>query len=159
MLRNFSLAMVLSSLFVSPSIGIDLIWDGGSGEYASENWNGGKSPEDVVGRNNGIESVGNHMIISGPGDVIYDGEANGDFRVLQGSDMTITDGASWTQITFETWSENRWTEMDLSNLRLDDGIFRRTGGGPPSEPSGGALIFGSWKGMTTLAENRATANY
>ena len=130
----------------------DLIWDGGGGgNWEDPTWNGGMTPEQILGRSNGATGTGHHIIIA-DGDVLYNGNEFGDFRVLQGNDMTIGVGGSWNQITETTWSENRWTEMDLSNLNLSGGSFRRIGAGIPTEPSGGALIFGSWRGDDNFGE-------
>ncbi|MCA9230699.1 MAG: PEP-CTERM sorting domain-containing protein [Planctomycetales bacterium] len=151
----------------------NLTWDGGDGMWFSQlptdptgQWNGGQNIQAVVGRENGHEgykdSTGAADILIGTGDkVSFDGfTISQDFRLLQGDNMTITNGSVWEQKTLDAdevhpqfgqlfrWEETRWTEMEMSNLNLDNGTFRRTGGSTfdPTDAGGGALIFGSWKG-------------
>jgi hypothetical protein len=69
----------------------------------------------------------------------------GDFRVKQGSTLTIKEGASWTQQTLPTNDANSWTQMDASRLVLDNGTFRRVGEAGGADPGGGILLFGSWR--------------
>ncbi|NOZ40125.1 MAG: PEP-CTERM sorting domain-containing protein [Planctomycetes bacterium] len=159
----------------------DLVWDGGDGMWysvdpngAAGNWNGGQNIINVVGRENGQEgykdSTGATDILISSGKVSFDGFAiSQDFRVLQGSNMTITGGAVWEQNTLDAdeavetvpgfgplfrWEETRWTEMEMSNLNLDNGTFRRSGGTTfdPTDAGGGALIFGSWKGNDNFGD-------
>ena len=106
--------------------------------------------EEVVGRTDGSNGAsspngGETFIIGGGATVSYDANAlESDFRIKQGSNLIIRDGATWVQPTDATWSENRWTEMDLSRLEIDGGTFSRNGVVPGE--GGGALIFGSWRG-------------
>lgn len=139
-------------------------WDGGDGPWVSENWNGGQSPDDVLGRSSGSDGAknlngGETIVIGGGANVSYDGNANGDFRIKQGSELIIKEGATWIQATDASYSENRWTQMDLSKLSLDGGHFKRSGaaslgGGPEDPEGGGALIFGSWRGDDNFDSGR-----
>jgi hypothetical protein len=135
---------------VASAQGLDVVWDGGDGEWIDANWNGGSEALALIGQDDGSDGSsdingGTRIIIGSAATVAYDENGTiGDFRVLQGSDLVIQGGATWTQNTKTTWSENLWTEMDLSNLVLDNGTFSRAGFVPGE--GGGALIFGSWKG-------------
>jgi hypothetical protein len=71
-----------------------------------------------------------------------------DFRVKQGSTLTIRDGAVLVQEVDSTYTESGWFEMDPSSLVLDGGTIRRTGE-IAEETAGeydgnGVLIFGSY---------------
>jgi hypothetical protein len=136
---------------VAPAQNLDVVWDGGDGEWTNSNWNGGSDVLALIGQDNGSDGSsdkngGTRIIIGGGAAVLYDANATdfNDFRVKQGSDLVLQDGASWTQNTTATWPENLWTEMDLSNLVLDGGTFIRTGSVPGE--GGGAVLFGSWRG-------------
>ncbi|MCA9216341.1 MAG: PEP-CTERM sorting domain-containing protein [Planctomycetales bacterium] len=137
---------------------IDVTWDGGDGAWDDANWNGGKGIDQFLGRVDGTDGwkgpnedeVENIVIGKGATVEYLADELQSDFRMLQGSTLTITEGAVWTQSENDDWSENRWTEMDLSVLNLDNGTFRRTG--VVQDEGGGALIFGSWKGDDTFNE-------
>ncbi len=154
----------------------DLIWDGGDGMWfsvdplgATGNWNGGQNIINVVGRENGQEGYRDttgptDVFIGGGSKVSFDGfTISEDFRIMQGSTMTVTEGAVWEHKTLDAdeavesiagfgplfrWEETRWTIMEPSELNLDNGTFRRTGGTTfdPTDAGGGALFFGSWKG-------------
>jgi hypothetical protein len=91
-----------------------------------------------------------NIIIDGGATVNYSGSALGDFRVKQGSNLTITAGATWVQTTDSSYNGNNWTNMDASNLVLDNGTFRRTGETHKSNSTdpdgGGALILGDYRG-------------
>lgn len=134
-------ALVLLS---NSSLAIEMIWDGGDGFWNDANWNGGEIPETIVGRDDGSRSAEDTIIIAGGSNILFNADEAGDFHVRQGSTMTIAEGASWTQLTTSDWAENRWTQLDLSELILDGGSFNRIGSGPGD--GGGALIFGSWRG-------------
>ncbi len=134
---------------------LDVIWDGGDGIWDDQNWNGGQDLNDVTGSTDGSNGWGGafrepevmeNFIISGPtSSVVYDANTRGsDFRMKQGSTLTISDGATWSQISDDTWSENRWTELDISGLLLDGGTFSRIGS--VNDEGGGAFIVGSWRG-------------
>lgn len=90
-----------------------------------------------------------NIVIDGGKTVNYNGSALGDFRVRQGSNLTITGGATWVQTTDSSYNGNNWTQMDASNLVLDNGTFRRTGETHRSNSTdpdgGGAVIFGSYR--------------
>jgi hypothetical protein len=130
---------------------LDVVWDGGDGLWDEANWNGGMYPIDIVGTNYGSQGYaslngGDDFIISGTDSVVtYDADfLMNDFRIKQGSSLTVEDGATWSQPTAENWSENRWTEYDGDSLVIDGGTFSRLGSVPGE--GGGALIFGSWMG-------------
>lgn len=138
-----------------PESTVEVTWDGGDGQWSDPNWNSGGTLEELVGStngSNGAESLngGETFIIGGGATVSYDGNTLGDLRIKQGSNLIIQEGATLAQTTLPTWSENRWTQMDLSRLEINGGTFSRTGaaplGGPEDPLGGGALIFGSWRG-------------
>ena len=141
---TMAMALVAAVFMTSRAQTANMIWDGGDGEWNFDNWNNGMTPSELVGRDDGTQGIEDNIII-GDGNVLFDAnEIQSDFRMLQGNTLTIGGGASWTQLTLPDWSENRWTEMDLSELILDNGSFNRIGAGPGD--GGGALLFGSWKG-------------
>jgi hypothetical protein len=143
----FAAALTSFTSIVAPAL--DVVWDGGDGEWNDANWNGGQVPMDLVDRDDGTRRNDVNFIIGSGAVVSFDYPINGDFHIHQGSGLTITDGAIWTQDTLDTWDQNGWTELDPSYLILDGGTFRRTGEAPldaPGDPfSGGVLTFGSWK--------------
>ena len=146
MYRNVMAAALAAAVFLTGSAqALDMTWDGGPGEWNFDNWNGGMTPAEVLGSNRGAEGSEDNIIIGAGAEVLYDAnEIQQDFRMRQGNTFTISEGASWTQLTLPDWSENRWTEMDLSELILDNGTFNRVGSVPGE--GGGALLFGSWMG-------------
>ena len=145
-------------LITNASAQINVTWDGGDGEWNQSMWNGGMTIESIIGASDGadgfdgpLEEVQNIIIPSGT--VSYDANTRGsDFEMHQGSTLTIQSGAVWQQVTESSWTNNRWTQMDVDSLNIDGGVFRRTGAArfdddsPPDPQSGGALIFGSWQG-------------
>ncbi len=144
MFRLFKVLVVVASLTVCVSAA-EMSWDGGDGDWVDANWNGGMRPEQVVERNDGTRGSEDTIIISGGGNVLYDAdEVGSDFNMRQGNTLIIGEGSSWTQLTTAEWAENRWTELDMSELILDNGSFNRIGNKPGE--GGGALIFGSWRG-------------
>jgi hypothetical protein len=96
-------------------------------------------------------------ITIGDGKVVnYHGNMIGDLRIRQGSSLTIKDGAVWQQVTDNTFSENAWTQMDPSNLILDNGIFRRSGESPGGD-GGGLVLFGSYRDDEAFEETGGPA--
>ena len=151
----------------------DLDWDDGDGMWFSNspfssdgNWNGEQNVYDLVGRENGHEGYRDatgptDILIGGGSQVSYDAYTVGEeFRIMQGSNLTITGGAVWEQKTLdvdevhpqfgllERWEETYSTFIDPNHLNLDNGTFRRTGATTfePANAGGGALVFGSWMG-------------
>ena len=155
MRRKFDIAWILlaATLWVGTAQGqIDVVWGGGDGFWVDENWDDGTGLNTIdafVGQLDGSNGAGgpngeDNITISS-GTVEYQAnDLQSDFRMKQGSRLVINGGATWTQIQDDSWSENRWTEMDLTSLVLDNGTFRRTG--IVGDEGGGALIFGSWRG-------------
>ena len=140
----FAMALVAAVFLTSSVPAVEMVWDGGDGFWNADNWNGGMTPVEVVGRSDGTRGSEDTIII-GDGNVLYEAnDVQSDFQMRQGNTLTITGGASWTQLTLPEWSENRWTEMDLSELVLDNGTFNRLGSKPGE--GGGALLLGSWRG-------------
>jgi hypothetical protein len=100
---------------------------------------------------NPATTAARHVVIGGGATVEYfwptgngAGDGPDDFRIRQGSTLTIKDGATWVQ-NASTYPENGWTRMDPSHLILDGGTFRRTGESMADPPDGGGLvIFGSF---------------
>ena len=129
---------------------------------------GQKDGSDGQSSNDPAATRARHILINGGATVEYNAEsAASDFRVKQGSDLTVTGGATWVQTTTLAYQGNRWTEWDASNLTLDNGTFRRTGetnkkpsdGGGPD--GGGVLMFGSWRAddnFARLGANSAEIN-
>ncbi len=139
---------------------------------AGGNWNGGQKIQDLVGVERGH---GGYKDTNGAVDFMIDGGFVGydgfvidnDFRLLQGDTMTITGGGVFEARLLDADSVNdplaeegggfgtlfrhessKWTEMDMSELNLDNGTFRRTGESffDPTDSGGGAMLFASWKG-------------
>jgi hypothetical protein len=131
---------------------LEISWGGGDGSWSDENWTDGAGLDyienftgTIDGSNGSGGPNGEDIITIGSGVVEYPADdLQSDFRMKQGSQLIITGGATWVQAQDDSWSENRWTEMDLSKLTLDNGTFSRTGA--VSLEGGGALIFGSWRG-------------
>jgi hypothetical protein len=154
----FTVAVVGCVAMGGAANAIDIVWDGGEGNWEDSNWNGGENLFDLVGQENGSNGYKSGVnpdeeevfIIGGAGSIVnYDADAlASDLRLKQGAYLTINDGGILQQISNDDWVENRWTEMDLSALTLDNGIFRRIGEVGPE--GGGALIFGSWRGDDNL---------
>jgi hypothetical protein len=85
-----------------------------------------------------------NIVIGGGSRVEYYWPAgNGDFRLGQGSSLTVKDGATWIQETDATYTENGWTRFDPSNLILDGGTFARTGQSAGGD-GGGILMMSSF---------------
>jgi hypothetical protein len=153
----FAVAAVLG-FAANLAAALDVVWDGGDDVWDGPKWNGGLSAVEVLGVDdgadgfNGPNSNEEQNIFVGMGaTVTYDADFLGrDFELFQGSSLTIHEGATWQQTADEFWSENRWTELDPSNLILDNGTFRRIGS--VREEGGGALIFGSWQGDDVFDE-------
>ena len=121
----------------TPVLAVDIVWDGGEGGWEDLNWNGGNEIIELTGVFDGSDGWGStvnedemeNIIISGADSVVsyHADEFQKDFEMFQGSTLTISDGAVWTQSANDDWTENRWTELDLSVLTLDGGTLRRVG--------------------------------
>lgn len=142
---------------------IDLVWDGGTGNWDEGKWNNGQTLFDLIGKQDGSDGWGSAIgeeqnFIIGSGTVNYDANALGsDFRLKQGSTLKITGGATWQQLSTNDWSENRWTEMDADQLIIDNGTFRRTGA--VNDEGGGAFILGSWRGDDNFSNPLSPKDY
>src|SRR5689334_22522416 len=107
-----------------------------------------------------------NIVLDGGATVNYNGQAqNSDFRVLQGTNFTITGGATWVQTTDSSYNGNHWTNMEPSNLVIDNGTLRRVGETHKSNSTdpdgGGALIFGDYRGddnFPRLGQNSLEVN-
>lgn len=165
----FVIAAVVA-LIASPAMALDFVWDGGDGEWTDSNWNGGESLDILVGVIDGadgwnspinqdeLEDGMTENIIIGGGTVSYPAdELQADFEMRQGSTLQILEGGRWLHETTEDFSENRWTQLDLTALIIDGGTFSRIGEGPGD--GGGALIFGSWQGDDTFDSPVAPIDY
>ncbi len=154
MLIRKNARLLLVSLLASAAgvaVAEDIRWDGGNGDWSEDaKWNQGQLVDDLVGRRDGSDgykgkSGEQENFFIGSGVVSYDANAiASDFRMKQGSTLTIGKGATWQQVSNDEWSENRWTEMDASRLTIDGGVFQRVG--TVLDQGGGALLFGSWLG-------------
>ena len=108
----------------------------------------------LLGQRNGSDGMNNvdptltrarNIVIGGGARVeYYRPTPNSDFRIVQGTNLTIKEGAVWVQETDATYPENGWTQMDPSNLILDGGTFRRSGQSPAGD-GGGLLLIGSYR--------------
>lgn len=156
MLRKMILLGLITALLSGRGVqALDIVWDGGEGDWDDLNWSGGQDIFDLTNTLDGSDGWRNtppdetEDIIIGSGTVNYDADAiSSDFRVLQGSTMTITGGATWTHLSNDDWSENRWTQFDMTTLTIDNGTLLRTG--EVNDEGGGAMIFGSWRGNDTF---------
>lgn len=85
-----------------------------------------------------------HIVIGGGATVDYNLLITPqDFRLRQGTTMTIKDGATWVQDASDHPAGNGWGRMDPSRLIIDNGTFRRSG--EPQDGAGaGPNIFGSF---------------
>jgi hypothetical protein len=123
-------------------------WDGGAGDWTADaKWNTGQTAATVLGTGNGTNG-GEAIVLDGskPGGaaVVYDPNANGDFRVLVGegvSSLTIKNGASLTMNTASD-IDGKWTRYG-SDLTLDGGTFSRTKDGVNSL-NGGLMMLGGF---------------
>ena len=138
--RRIGVVLAICAMFVLTSnveAQMEVSWGGGDGLWTDENWTDGTSVDFIdafVGQLDGSNGAGGpngeDIITIGSGTVNYPANDLGsDFRMKQGSQLIITGGATWVQSQDDSWSENRWTEMDLSQLTLDNGTFRREGRG------------------------------
>src|SRR5690242_8998053 len=88
---------------------IDLVWDGGSGNWDEGKWNNGQTLFDLIGKQDGSNGWGGNLgemenFIIGSGTVNYDANALGsDFRLKQGSTLKVTGGATWQQLSTNDW--------------------------------------------------------
>jgi hypothetical protein len=162
----FAVMLLMTSFAVNQAQAIDVTWDGGEGLWDDANWNGGSDMLDLLGTFTGADGwrgphegeMENVLISGATSTVMYDADSLADdFEMRQGSNLTIADGATWAQVSTDDWSENRWSEVDLSNLVIDGGTFRRVGS--VAAEGGGALIFGSWNGDDTFDELDAELDY
>ena len=155
MYRRFSMVLALIGLAVfscSTRAQLEVSWVGGDGRWDDNNWDDGtgvNTIDNFVGKLDGSDGSGGpngeDILIITSGTVEYPAdELSSDFRMKQGSELRISGGAKWVQMQDDGWLENRWTEMDLSHLILDNGTFSRVGA--VGDEGGGALIFGSWRG-------------
>ena len=155
-IRTSVLFALLAS--ASPLMATDVTWDGGDGTWDEAKWNGGKHIDEFLDVLDGAEGwkrdnegeMDNVTIGQGSTVEYLADDFSADFEMFQGSTLTINEGAVWVQSQNDDWLENRWTEMDLSVLNLDNGTFRRTGA--VNDEGGGALLLGSWQGDDTFGK-------
>lgn len=158
-------ALVIVSMLGGELRAVDNVeWVGGpSGEWntgdvwknTTDNVTG--DAQTIFGQGNGSDGNNNldpdltraRNITIGGGSVVEYFGANSDFRIRQGSNLTIKEGAVWVQQTDADYEANAWTQMDPSLLLLDNGTYRRAGDAPDGS-GGGIVLFGSY---------RADANY
>jgi hypothetical protein len=118
----------------------------------------------ILGARNGNEGMNNvspaayaakNIVIGGGANVDYNwltGNVAGtgsDFRLRQGANLTIKEGAVWDQDA-SALPENGWTRFDPSNLILDNGTFRRSNVSLAGD-GGGILMIGSFNDDNNLA--------
>ena len=102
-------------------------WDGGTGFWDEDFWNGGGAPPVLDGTDDAVIPSG---------DVTYETFGAGDFAIHNGSSVTVGSGLGSSAV----WNnaDPEWSEVD-GELIIDGGTFNRTGGG--------AFLFGSWLGV------------
>jgi hypothetical protein len=165
MLIRKNARLLLVSLLASAAgvaVAEDIRWDGGNGDWSEDaKWNQGQLVDDLVGRRDGSDgykgkSGEQENFFIGSGVVSYDANAiASDFRMKQGSTLTIGKGATWQQVSNDEWSENRWTEMDASRLTIDGGVFQRVG--TVLDQGGGAVVrfVARWRQLRSPAVARS----
>jgi hypothetical protein len=92
-----------------------------------------------------------NIVIGGGATVEYDGRTSNNnmtprgFRMRQGTNLTIKDGATWVhdQTLYDAAIGAQECRCDFSSLTLDGGTFRRVGESAAGE-GGGNAIFGSY---------------
>jgi len=114
----------------------------------------------IMGQGNGSDGMtdvspaltrARNIVIGDGATVEYNAQAiSSDFRLNQGSTLTVKTGATWRQTTDGTYTENRWTRFDPSNLILDGGSFKRTGESAGGD-GGGLLMISSFSDDDNLA--------
>lgn len=122
-------------LAAAVSQAVDIVWDGGDGNWDSANWNGGQTALDVMGRNRGIDvgsgEIGTDVFVT-DGNINFDAERLDDFRWRDTTNsglgtLTISNGASVTVDTAPPGdSDGHWSQFNSAALNLDGGTLRRT---------------------------------
>ncbi len=131
----------------SPTV---VTWDGGDGDFAAANWNGGQTAAAVFGDTR--ISNGSYDITIGSGaTVTYDAPGTGDgLRPRDNTgptSVTIKDGATLVNTTVPAGdADGMWTEWD-ANLTLDNGTYKRDWQSGGNAQAGGILMFGSWRSL------------
>src|SRR6476660_2173102 len=132
--------------------------DANAWKNTTTNTTGTSTAAAIFGQGNGSDGMNNvdpaltrarNIVINGGATVNYNGQTHGDFRIRQGSNLTVTGGATWVQTTGALDTDNHWTQMDASNLVLDNGTFRRTGEAPGGL-GGGVILIGSYRGSANF---------
>ncbi|MCA9149340.1 MAG: PEP-CTERM sorting domain-containing protein [Planctomycetales bacterium] len=159
-----AMALVLGVTLSGHAFAVDVTWDGGDGNWEDPKWNGGDTIDlylfTMSGANGWGAQDGEAEVINiGSGSTVtYDANAlDNDFRMKQGSSLFITGGAKWQQISTDDWSENRWTQLDMSRLVLDGGTFSRIGA--VNDEGGGAAAFGSWRADDNFGDPDTELDY
>jgi hypothetical protein len=113
---RFAVAALALLMTATNARAIDITWDGGDSRWDDTKWNGGSDAMDLVGTLNGSNGWGGpnegemeNFFISGATSIVeYPADdLQSDFRMKQGSTLTISNGGVWQQITTDDWSENR----------------------------------------------------
>ena len=117
------------------ALAVDIVWDGGDGDWEKGNWNGGQTAMDVMGRNRGIDvgsgEIGTDVFINS-GNVNYDAEILDDFRWRDTTNsglgtLTMTGGSTLTIDTAPPGdSDGHWSQFNSAALNLDNATLRRT---------------------------------
>lgn len=139
---NYTLTSTVPTAASAP-----IVWDGGDGNWTDAKWNSGKTSQQVLGRNNGVEfgttgEQGIDVFING-GTVTYDPNTYGDFRYKRAGTLNLSGGATLQMDTTEA-ADGKWTQWNGEELNIDGATLRRgfvSGGGAQS---GGAFILGTW---------------
>ncbi len=151
MKRNYltlTVAIAIAGATACTANAVDIIWDGGNGNWNDFNWNGGQDAFAVFGRTNGLEvggtEIGTDAYIN-DGDVSYDPNVFGDFRYKNGGTLNVSGGASFSIFTTDSTADGWWTEFDGDAINLDNASFVRGFTPDNGALSGGAMILGSWR--------------
>jgi len=139
-MKHFTMVGMLVASFVvaSASHAVDIVWDGGDGDWQSNNWNGGQSAVDVFGIARGMDvgsggEVGTDAYING-GNVNFDSEILDDFRWknddqpgANSGTLNLSGGAILTIDTAPPGdSDGQWSQFNTKALNIDNATLRRT---------------------------------
>jgi len=145
-MKHFTMVGMLVASFVvaSASHAVDIVWDGGDGDWQSNNWNGGQSAVDVFGYARGMDigaagnppgtPVGTDAYING-GNVNFDAEILDDFRwkndhEIGGANSGTLNLSGGAILTIDTAppgdSDGHWSQFNTKALNIDNATLRRT---------------------------------
>ncbi len=136
-MKHIALMGFLAATFLvgSTAQAIDIIWDGGDGNWESANWNTGQTALEVLGTVRGLNvgngELGTDVFING-GNVNFDAEVNDDFRWQDNPNsgsgtLNLSGGATLTIDTAPPGdADGHWSQFNTKALNIDNATFRRT---------------------------------